>query len=202
MLTKYQKRLQTHEIMNKYSLFYEDIKIHRSWWAKYYWPFFMFRRLIFVMIPVVFNGHPAYQIQAVVALHSVYVLIFANVRPHWTAQRHMQEMFNECFLMLLFYVLVLFSKFNTNASTFYFFGYVYLILMGLVIAVNIGIMVYNTVKKLKRKNLVKKFQNTLNKSLELHKANWQVNWEQRKAKTEKLEDYVESSSSYEESSEE
>jgi len=53
--------------------------------------------------------------------------------------------------MFMFYLMVLFSKFNTNAETFFMFGNVYLICLAMVLAANIGLMVYTTIKKFRRK---------------------------------------------------
>jgi hypothetical protein len=84
-------------------------------------------------------------------MHSMYVFWYANVRPHWDRTRHKLEMFNEILIMFMFYLMVLFSKFNTNAETFFMFGNVYLICLAMVLAANIGLMVYTTIKKFRRK---------------------------------------------------
>lgn len=70
----------------------------------------------------------------------------------------MLEVFNEAMVMLLFYMLVLFSGFNTNPNTFYTFGTYYLGIIGIVLAVNIGLMVLNTVRSVKQKLKLKRLR--------------------------------------------
>jgi len=60
-------------------------------------------------------------------------------------------MFNESMIMIIFYLMVLFSKFNTNPNTFFMFGSTYLIVLAAVLFVNIMMMLWKTVKKIRRK---------------------------------------------------
>jgi len=83
---------------------------------------------------------------------------YANVRPHWDKTRYKLEMFNEVLIMLMFYLMVLFSKFNTNPKTYFDFGNAYLFCLAALLVVNIGLMVYNTVVSFRRKMQLKKMR--------------------------------------------
>jgi len=65
-------------------------------------------------------------------------------------------MFNEVAIMLLLYMLILFSKFNTNLNTFFAFGNTYLYILLGMLAYNIGLMIANTVQSFKKKYRLKK----------------------------------------------
>ena len=60
-------------------------------------------------------------------------------------------MFNEMSINCLFYMIVLFSKFNTNKDTYYYYGLGYLSIIGLILFVNIGLLVTKSVKSIKQK---------------------------------------------------
>ena len=60
-------------------------------------------------------------------------------------------MFNEMCINCLFYMIVLFSKFNSNRETFFSYGLGYLSIIALILFVNIALLVSKSVKKIKQK---------------------------------------------------
>ena len=66
---------------------------------------------------------------------------YVDIRPHIDNTHFKLEIFNEIMIMIMFYMMVLFSKFNTNPDTFFAFGNAYLIFIAIVLVVNIGLMI-------------------------------------------------------------
>jgi len=64
----------------------------------------------------------------------VYVMWYLNVRPHDSRERVRLEVFNEVLIMLCVYHMMLFSKYTTNITATYYFGYsfIFFVLIGLV----------------------------------------------------------------------
>ena len=52
-------RLDLPETRAKYGNLYKNIDLHRQKWTILYYPFFILRRFLFLMIPVLLMGHPA-----------------------------------------------------------------------------------------------------------------------------------------------
>jgi len=50
------KMLKTERMNEKIGKMYVNISLHRSKWGILYYPIFMIRRLLFVMIPLLFQG--------------------------------------------------------------------------------------------------------------------------------------------------
>jgi len=57
--------------------------------------------------------------------------------------------------MIMLYIMILYSKFNTNPITYFMFGYGYIGALGLLLIVNISLMFYNIIQKV-RKNMMLK----------------------------------------------
>jgi len=58
-------------------------------------------------------------------------------------------------IMFTLYTMVLYSKYNTNKHTYFLFGYVYIGVLAAILFINIGVMVFNTCKKARRKYQIK-----------------------------------------------
>lgn len=61
-LIKNRKMLKTERMNEKIGKMYVNISLHRSKWGILYYPIFMIRRLLFVMIPLLFQGQAFYQL--------------------------------------------------------------------------------------------------------------------------------------------
>ena len=56
-LKVYRKRLDDPRIKDRLGQLYEGINVNVSSWALIYYPIFLFRRFLFVLIPVVYVDH-------------------------------------------------------------------------------------------------------------------------------------------------
>jgi len=68
----------------------------------------------------------------------VYVMWYLNVRPHDSRERVRLEVFNEVLIMLCVYHMMLFSKFTTNITAQFYFGYSFLAVFGIMLVGNIA----------------------------------------------------------------
>jgi hypothetical protein len=151
VLHKNRKMLELKKIRAKYENMYVDIHLTRNKGTIFYWPIFMLRKWMYIIIPVMFFRESIFQIQFILFMQTAYVCWYANIKPHWQRSRFLLEMFNEVMVMLLFYMMVVFSRFNTNPETFFMFGNAYLIVVAGVLLVNVALMIYSTIMRLKRK---------------------------------------------------
>ena len=62
ILNRNRKTLDTQETRDKYQNLYNDVHLTRSTFTIYYWPVFMIRKLIFVIIPVLLHKFPGLQL--------------------------------------------------------------------------------------------------------------------------------------------
>lgn len=96
---------------------YFNIAGYRSL-AKYYYPIFMFRRLLFVLIPAVFATSQTLQLQSLMLFSSLYLLWYGSISPYVTKRGTYVEMFNEVIMCVLCYHLFLFSDFTQYLDIF------------------------------------------------------------------------------------
>jgi len=128
-----------------YEYMYKGIHLTRNKWTIYFWPIFMWRKYIYIMIPCVFINYPNFQIQFIILTHSIYVIWYTNIRPHIEKSKYYLEIFNEVMIMIMLYIMILYSKFNTNPISYFWFGYSYIGALGLLLIVNISLMFYNII---------------------------------------------------------
>ena len=83
---------------------------------------------------------------------------YTNIRPHFDALQSRLELFNEVMIMITLYIIVLYSKFNYRKETYHTFGYCYIVVLAIILFVNLVLMVYKTVKKIRRKLQLKKMK--------------------------------------------
>lgn len=105
-------------------------------------PVMMIRRLIFITLPVWFYNHEVFQVQFLIALNLSYAIWYAHYRPEKiSAGKFKLELFNESAIILLSYILLIFTSFvHSNEAKFIMgFGFMYVIMS--VILINI---VYTT----------------------------------------------------------
>ena len=118
----------------------KGIKLSRNKWAKYYYPIFMVRRLVFVIIVMFIPFDSCLQMQALIFSSSLYIIWYVGVWPHQEKLEIYLEVINEVLLQLLFYHLMVFSEFYVGAgrrSLKLYASYSFAGLLGLVILINI-----------------------------------------------------------------
>ena len=118
----------------------------------------MFRRLIFVMIPLIFKGNPGLQLSFLVFFSSLYLIWYTAIWPHDLKKLVYIEIVNECFFMLLNYHMLVFTLFNPDLETQYYMGWSYLVSMGLLILINLIYVATNVFLKASRTRHLKKLR--------------------------------------------
>lgn len=89
----------------------------RDFQTIWYYPVFMFRRIIFVAIPTLLWFIPVIQLQVVHMMTTFYIMYYSGIRPHIDMRRHHLECFNEVTIMIFCYHLLLFTYFVVDDST-------------------------------------------------------------------------------------
>jgi hypothetical protein len=74
-----------------------------------------------------------------------YVMYFIHIDAHDKKSDKNLEIINESLCAVIFYHLLLFSEFNTNVDVKFTYGYTFIMTMGIVMAVNIGMAVLITI---------------------------------------------------------
>lgn len=72
-------------------------------------------------------------------------MIYTHIRPHSEPKRVHLEVLNEWMVLVACYHLICFSEFNLSSTSYFTMGYSYVGTIGLVVAINIGAMLYNSV---------------------------------------------------------
>jgi hypothetical protein len=105
-------RLDQPEIYKRISNFYADIKLTRRMDSHLaYYTIFLIRRIIFVSIPTFMYKYPFYQVQILIFLTSLYIIFYAGSKPHIYKSRRWIEVFNEVWVMMMNYHLIIFTDF-------------------------------------------------------------------------------------------
>ena len=144
-LRKNKEDLSIQDTKDKIGNFYLDIKLHDKWSYLYY-PMFLVRRFAFIMMPFVFMGYPAQQIQMLFFVHIFYVMFYIKLKPHAERSRFGMELFNEAMQLTLYYHMILFSQFNTDVHARFSYGYSFLYCLVAIMGVNIVSTMLHTIK--------------------------------------------------------
>lgn len=121
-----------------------------------YYPLFLWRRVVFVVIPTFLFNYPAFQVQILLFMTSLYVVYYASTRPHMDRHRAFIETFNEVMIMIMNYHMVCFSNFNPHMEAQFAMGYSFIACIILVVVINIGAMAKETFINMKKSRLLKK----------------------------------------------
>jgi hypothetical protein len=165
-LYKNKHLMNTTRFKSKWENLYQDIHLTRSKSNVYFFPLFIVRRVVFVLIPSVLNFYPWAQIQFAILVQQLYVIFYQNTRPHIMRLRLRLEIFNEMIVMACFYHNFLFTGYcsqNTKGDdeNFKFFmGYSYIGIIALCVIVNISSLTskaldtFQSKKRIKTANLL------------------------------------------------
>jgi len=139
-------------MLSKWGNFYPDIRIHsyetgktRDNFALAYTPVFVWRRLFLVVIPSVSYSMPFVQVQLLLISMTLYMIYYVGSRPHDTRSRVWLESFNECMILMIIYMMVLYSDFDTSVELAFMMGYVHAGVFVVMLAVNMAVMIYKQV---------------------------------------------------------
>jgi hypothetical protein len=109
-------------------------------------PLSILRRAIFVMIPAFFTGMSCNQIQLLMFLSFLYMIWYANYRPHYSSTRTRLEIFNEAMILVCCYHMFIFSNFAMDLDMQFYFGYVYVCVIGIVLIINLRTVIVSTIR--------------------------------------------------------
>lgn len=151
------ERLEDEKIKKRISNLYQKIGTDNKWKLLYY-PLFLWRRVVFVIIPTFLYLYPAFQVQFLLFMTSLYLIYFASQRPHKDRHRAQIETFNEVMIMITNYHMVCFSNFNPEMEAQFAMGYSFITCILLVVIVNILAMAKETISNIKASKLLKRRQ--------------------------------------------
>ena len=69
------------EITRKYKYLVENVNVKKSWYAKYFVPVFLMRRLLLMALPVIFYQNFAFQIMFLTFFSLMYIIYYSGVKP-------------------------------------------------------------------------------------------------------------------------
>jgi hypothetical protein len=78
-------------------------------------------------------------------LEVLYIMMYAQLRPHFNKVRQYTELINEFLFLVTIYNLCLFTSFTTNPDMHQYFGITFVCIIGLIIILNIAMIVYQAV---------------------------------------------------------
>jgi len=82
VLIYFNAKLDTPEMKKRIERMYQDIHLGRNYLTKFYYPIFLIRRFIFVIIPVLVPFYPIIQLLALIFLNLIFLAMYVYVRPH------------------------------------------------------------------------------------------------------------------------
>jgi len=153
---------------------FEDFKLNLL--SLLYYPIFIFRRIILVLVLIYLQNYGLFQISIQVVISFATLVYAIEVRPYKDDRLNQQEIVNEFFTWLTAYYMLIFSNWVPDDATMPYsdlnlktaVGRTMLGLVGVIIVTNIFIITKEIVLALKAKlRLRKKIQMTL--ELEEHK---------------------------------
>ena len=71
---------------------------------------------------------------------------YAAYRPHYSTTRTRLEIFNEAMILLCGYHLFVFSNFTMELDMQFYFGYVYVTIIGIVLIINLRTVLVSAIK--------------------------------------------------------
>lgn len=110
---------------------------------------FLVRRMTFAMIVVYLTDYSYFQLQLII-LQSSFMMIYIFSNPFLDWKLNFLEIFNEGCLMLCSYHCLAFTDYVDEIETKYLIGYSAFFLAGINILTNIGNLLFEIIKSLKR----------------------------------------------------
>ena len=154
-LIKNREKLDQLEVRKKVDKMYTGLSLGTSYWTILYYPIFIIRRLIVVIIPM-FITNISLQLIVLLAMALVYAGWYAYMQPHHSSRLVYIEIMNEIFFVCLIYSMFTFTFFNEVQNMRYEMGWVYMLLIGFFVLLNIVMILRITFDKIKRKKHLKR----------------------------------------------
>ena len=139
------------ETKSKYGVMYTGIKYWRDDLCVYYWPIFLFRRILFATIPALLCLFPCLQLQLLCLMTTFYIEVIFSIRPQILGTDRRLETFNEIMTMLSCYHMFCYTNFVLDDHAQYIMGYSMMVVLGGTVLWNIIIMIMKNIDLYKRK---------------------------------------------------
>ena len=144
VLMKNRSNLDDPRVKSKISDLYTGINRKYTPYSLYWYPIWIYRRLLFILIPLCFQDYPAIQIMLLVFMTVFYVMYYCGNRPHARKEQVVIEAGNEILMIVLMYHLFCFTGFIESKEIQFGIGYSFLGIMIFVLIWNITFMVKNS----------------------------------------------------------
>lgn len=131
----------------KISGMYNNIHLKKNRWTIFYYPIFLIRRFVFVLIPFFLMNFQGHQVQLLLFINLFTCMFYFYVKPHILPLKVKQEMFNEYMVLILSYHMFTFTQFVIDVSIQFVIGYSFVAMLCIILFVNVLIMVRNQIKR-------------------------------------------------------
>jgi len=134
---------------------YTGIHLFRGRTNLYFFPLFLTRRIVFVLIPSLMYAFPVFQLQLLLFTTLGYMAFYTSTRPHKDHSRVKQETFNDWMILVACYHMLTFSGFSLDPYATFSMGYSYVTFSVLTVSVNLCFVGFEIFGKWNRKRLFK-----------------------------------------------
>jgi hypothetical protein len=158
VLKKYSDRLAESTVKARIWNLYADLSMFERERKISYYPVFLAKRIVFVMIPSLCFWGPFAQIQCVIMLTYAYMVFYAGRKPHNDKKRIHLEICNEACFMIMNYHMITFSNFNTDPEAQFYMGYSFIVFTCFMVLINLVYLMTQQLKlwkNLKRMKVIK-----------------------------------------------
>jgi hypothetical protein len=135
----------------KYGKLFEMVDMKRISETYYYYPWYMARRLIFIMIPLLIRFSSHWQLMTLIFFHQLYIMKYASVFPRNDSKDTKLELFNEVMFMMLLYCMIGFTDLTVKEEAKFKIGEIYVIFLASLIASNFYILALDVFEAIKLK---------------------------------------------------
>ena len=150
---------------------YGEVTFTRNRMGKFYVPMYLTRQFLFILMTALLVNHPCFQIQFLLILHPFFITWYLTWKPHNTRKRRIVEFFNDWFIQMGTYHMILFSNFVLNPRVQFYCGYSFFIWVLIMIVFNIiKIIIDQITEVLRERRLNKILKAKMKKMNELKKV--------------------------------
>ena len=191
-----QWRLDDPAFQDKFGKLTQGIHLTRLYSNIYYFPNFLVRRLIFIMIPIFTFNYPTQGLQLWLLMTVFYLIYFDGSTRFILRRDNVIYNINDFFGLVQIYHYMCFTDFNRDKMKQFELGFTMVISMALMMAINVGVMIWKSVtagRRVKRLNAIKKhklavFESLQEKNKVLQKMN-QLKAEEEKVITDAMKEW-------------
>lgn len=158
-LYKYQNELSKTHVKKSFVNLYVGVNYKRKGMRLYYWVYFIIRRVLFFLVPVMLWSMPLLQLQFLCFFTSLYVILIAHIKPHSDHSQKRLEIFNEVMLMMSSYHMFCFTEFCLDDMQKYRMGHSYIFFVSGTFIYNVSKMIIKNVERWKRKKRMENLRN-------------------------------------------